>query len=119
VVSTGIADTAFLEAEKELLARGVQKPLHCVGEKRFLGEFSAAPAVMVKIPAGLKTRPVGGSWTAWVCSDWCGHRAWARQTAAGTWAARHGVHIHACLEAAHGDDFLPLPDLDSEGTGSP
>jgi hypothetical protein len=38
-------DTDFLEAAKELQSRGMQKPPLWVGEKQFLGEFSAAPAV--------------------------------------------------------------------------
>jgi hypothetical protein len=42
--------------------------------------------------------------------------AW--QSAAASWAARCGVHSGACLEAAHGNDLLPLPDLESEGAGS-
>jgi hypothetical protein len=33
-------------------------------------------------------------------------------------AARRGVHGRACLEVAHGDDLLSLPDLEGEGTGS-
>jgi hypothetical protein len=49
--------TVFVEAAKELLAQGVQKPPRRVGEKQFLGGFSAAPTVMMEIPAGLRTRP--------------------------------------------------------------
>jgi hypothetical protein len=45
-----------VEAVNELPAWGVQKPPHGVGEKRFQGVISAAPAAMVKIPAGLKTK---------------------------------------------------------------
>ncbi len=30
------------------------------------------------------------------------------------WAARHGVHGHARLEVAHGNDLLSLPDLESD-----
>ncbi len=56
-VSAGVVDTAFVEAAKELLSQDMQKPSHGVGEKRFLGKFSAAPAVVVKIPAGLRTKP--------------------------------------------------------------
>ncbi len=64
--------TAFVEAAKELPAWGVQKPPHGVGEKRFPGGFSAAPAAMVKKPAGLKMRSawkqldrLGGQRPAW------------------------------------------------------
>jgi hypothetical protein len=49
-------DTTFLEASKELQARGLQKIPYGVGEKRFLGEFSAAAAAVVKMPADLRTR---------------------------------------------------------------
>ncbi len=56
-VSTGTVGATFMEAAKELSAWGVQKPPSGVGEKRFLGELSAAPAGMVKKPVGLKTRP--------------------------------------------------------------
>ncbi len=55
-VSAGAADTAYVEAVQELPARGVQKPSRGVGEKQFQDIFLAAPAAMVKIPAGLKTR---------------------------------------------------------------
>jgi hypothetical protein len=55
VVSAGVVDTAFVKAGKELPTQGVQKPPRGVGDKRFPGEFLAAPAVMVKIPAGLRT----------------------------------------------------------------
>jgi hypothetical protein len=48
-----------VEAAKELPARGMQKPPCRVEEKQFLGVFSAALAVMVEIPVGLRTR------TAW------------------------------------------------------
>jgi hypothetical protein len=34
-------------------------------------------------------------------------------------AARHGIHGRARLEAAHSDDLLSRPDLESEGTGTP
>ncbi len=34
------------------------------------------------------------------------------------WAARRGGHGRGCLEVAHGN-YLPLPDLESEGAGSP
>jgi hypothetical protein len=61
-----------------------------VGEKRFPGGFSAAPAAMVKKPAGLKTRPawkqldrLGGQRPAWpsrlgpaVCRSVWGCQAW-------------------------------------------
>jgi hypothetical protein len=47
-----------VEAVKELPAQGVQKSPCGVGDKRFPGIFSAAPAAIVEIPAGLKTRPV-------------------------------------------------------------
>jgi hypothetical protein len=46
-----------VEAAKELPARGVLKPPHMVAEKRFPGKFSAAPAVVVKIPVGLRMKP--------------------------------------------------------------
>ncbi len=52
--------TAFVEAVKELLAWGVQKPPRRVGEKQFPGQFSAAPAAMVEIPASLRTRHAWG-----------------------------------------------------------
>jgi hypothetical protein len=42
----------------------------------------------------------------------------ARRSAAVSWAARHGVHGRARLEAAHGDDLLPQPNLESECAGS-
>ncbi len=93
-----------MEAEKELPAQGVQKPPRWVGEKRFLGGFSVAPATMVEIPAV-------------VGSSWHGRGAWARQSAAMSWAARRGIHGRACLEVAHGDNLLPLPDLEHEGVG--
>jgi hypothetical protein len=35
VVAAGAAGTASVEVVKELLARGMQKPPHRVGEKRF------------------------------------------------------------------------------------
>ncbi len=73
----------------------------------------AAPAVMVKIPVGLRTRPT------WWQLDCLGGWQPAWQSAAALWAARPGVHGHACHEEAHGDDLLPLPNLASEGTGSP
>ncbi len=44
-----------MEAVNELPAWGMQKPPHGVGEKRFHGVISAAPAAMVNIPAGLRT----------------------------------------------------------------
>ncbi len=34
-------------------------------------------------------------------------------------AAGHGVHGCACLEVAHGNNLLLLPDLVGEGAGSP
>jgi hypothetical protein len=46
-----------VEAAKELLAQGMQKPPRRVGEKQFPSGFSAAPAAMVKKPACQKTRP--------------------------------------------------------------
>ncbi len=57
MVSAGVADTASVEAVKELPALSVQKPPRGLGEKWFPDQFSAAPAAMVEIPAGLKTRP--------------------------------------------------------------
>ncbi len=56
-VSAGPVGTAFVEAAEELPVQGMQKPPHTVGEKQFSGIFLAAPAAMVKKPAGLKTRP--------------------------------------------------------------
>jgi hypothetical protein len=56
-VPAGAADTASVEAVKELPARGVQKPPCGVGEKRFPGIFSTAPAAMVEIPVGLTPSP--------------------------------------------------------------
>jgi hypothetical protein len=70
---------------------------------------------MVKKPAGLRTGPawkqldrLGGRWPAWpsclgpaVCSGVRGCQAW-----------------RPCLEAAHGDDLLLLPDLEDESIGS-
>jgi hypothetical protein len=47
-----------------------------------------------------------------------GCRAWARQSAAASGAARQGVHGCAHLEAAHGDDLLSPPDLEGERAGS-
>ncbi len=35
-----------------------------------------------------------------------------------SWAARCGVHSRAHLEVARGDDLLPLPHLEGEGTES-
>jgi hypothetical protein len=83
-------DIAFVEAAKELPVWGVQKPPRGVGEKWFLGGFSAAPAVMVKMPVGLRTRPtwwqldcLGGWRPAWpsrvgpaVCRGVEGCQAW-------------------------------------------
>jgi hypothetical protein len=43
-------DTSSVEAVKKLPVRGMQKHPHRVGEKRFLGIFLAAPAVIVEIP---------------------------------------------------------------------
>jgi hypothetical protein len=33
-------------------------------------------------------------------------------------AARRGVNSCACIEGAHGNDLLLLPDLEGEGAGS-
>jgi hypothetical protein len=41
------------------------------------------------------------------------------QSSAASGAARRGVHSHACLEAAPGDDLLSLSDLEGEGARSP
>jgi hypothetical protein len=90
-VSPGAASIAFVEAAKELPAWGVQKPPRGVGETLFLGGFSAAaPAAMVEIPEGLRTRPawwqldrLGGRRLAWllclglvVCRGIVGCQAW-------------------------------------------
>ncbi len=48
-----------------------------------------------------------------------GHCSWARRSAAASWVAGSGVHSCTRLEAAHSNDLLPLPDLESEGAGSP
>jgi hypothetical protein len=65
---------AFVEAAKEQLAHGMQKPPRGVGEKWFLGGFLAAPAAMVKKQMGLEMRPdwkqlelLGGLWISLVC----------------------------------------------------
>jgi hypothetical protein len=100
-----------VKAVKELQAPGVQKPPCRAREKRFLGGFLAAPAEMVKIPAGLRTRP-----TWWQLNRLGGRRpAWPLRLGL---VAGRGVHSHARLEAAYVDDLLPLPDLESEGAGS-
>jgi hypothetical protein len=54
-----------------------------------------------------------------VGGGWHGYRAWARWSAAASGAARHGIHSCTRIEAAHGDDLLPLPDLEGEGAESP
>jgi hypothetical protein len=115
VVSAGAANTAFVEAAKELPAQGMQKPPRGVGEKPFPDGFLAAPATIVKKPAGLRTRPAGRQLDR--LDSRRGHRAWARQSAAPSGAARHGVHGCARLDAAHGDDLLLLPDLEGDGVG--
>jgi hypothetical protein len=112
VVSADVADTAFVEARKELPARGVQKPPCRVGEKQFQGEFSAAPDGMVKIPAGLRTRP------AWWQLDRLGRQRPGSVCGGAPWAARHGVQSHARLEAAYGDCLLLQSNLEDEGAGS-
>ncbi len=96
MVSAGAVGTAFVEAAKELPARGMQKPI-------------------VKKPAGLRTRPAGRQLDH--LDSRCGHRAWAQQSTAPFGAAKHGVHGRARLYAAHGDDLLLLPDLEGEGVG--
>ncbi len=112
MVFADVADTAFVEARKELLARGVQKPPCGVGEKQFPGEFSAAPDAMVKIPAGLRTRP------AWWQLDRLGRQQPGSVCGGASWAARHGVQSHARLEAAYGDGLLQQSNLEGEGAGS-
>ncbi len=57
-----------MEATKELPARGEQKPPGGIGEKWFPGGFSAAPAEMVKKPAGLKMK---SSWKQLDCLGGC------------------------------------------------
>jgi hypothetical protein len=104
-----------VEVVKELPAQGVQKPSRGVGEKWFTSVFLAAPAAIVKVPAGLRTRPT------WWQLDALGGRQLAWPLLLGlavSWVVRRGVHSHACLEVGHGNDFLSLPDLESEGTGS-
>ncbi len=106
-----------MKAAKELPAWVVQKRPCGVGGKRFPGKFSAAPVVMVEIPAGLRTR---AAWWQLDClGGQRGHCTWVRQSATASWSAMHGVHSRACLEASHGIDLLLLPDLESEGVGSP
>jgi hypothetical protein len=41
------------------------------------------------------------------------------QSAAALWTARPGVHGHAFLETAHGNDLLLQAELEGEGMGSP
>ncbi len=107
MISAGAADTTVVEAAMELPAQGMQKPPRRVGEKRFLGGFSAAPDDEETSRSENETPleaagPLGRRWSA-----------------AASGAARHGVHGHAGLEAVQGDDLLSLPDLEGEGAGSP
>jgi hypothetical protein len=85
-----------VEAAKELPARSVQKPPWGVGEKQFPVGFSAAPAAMVKKPAGLRTRV---AWKQLGClGGRHGRHTWAWRSAVASGAARHGVHCHAVQE---------------------
>jgi hypothetical protein len=52
-----------------------------------------------------------------VGGGWLGHRTDVWRSATASLTARHG--IHAGLQAADGDDLVPRPDSDGEGTGSP
>jgi hypothetical protein len=74
--------------------------------KQFLGVFLAAPAAMVEIPAGLKTRP------AWWQLDHLDGR-WP------AWLPRLGLVVcHGIADCqAHGDDLLLRPDMEGEGEG--
>jgi hypothetical protein len=90
-----------------------QKPPRGVREKRFPGIFSVAPAAMVGIPAGLKTRP------AWRQLDRLGgwRRAWPpclglTVCRSNRWTTRCGVQGGEYLQAAHGDDLFLRPDLE-------
>jgi hypothetical protein len=55
----------------------------------------------------------------WWALGRCGRHGWAWRSAAASWAVRRGVPGRAHLKAAHGNDLLPLPDLESEVAGSP
>ncbi len=87
---TGIVS---VETMKALPVPGVQKPPRRVG-KWLWDHLGAAPEQKEKTPAGLKTRP------PWL------------------WAVRLGVRSRAGLQGAEGDDLIPGPDSDGEGTGS-
>jgi hypothetical protein len=113
VVSAEAVGTAFVEAAKELPAQGVQELPCRLGDKQFRGGLLAAPAAMVKKPAGLRTRP------AWKQLDLLGGR-WPLRLGPAVCSGVRGCQVwRPCLEAAHGDDLLSLPYLEGESVGSP
>jgi hypothetical protein len=94
-VPADVAGTAAVEAVKALPVSGVQKPPRWVG-KQFLDCFEVAPKKMVKIPAGLKTRP---AWWWWDCLGTC------LAVGCSDTDCRLGVCCHSSLEAADSDDL--------------
>jgi hypothetical protein len=93
-VSTGVAETAFVEVAKELPTWGMQKPPCGEGEKPFPSKFSATPAVMGKQPADLKTRP------AWWQLECLGERRPA-------WPSRLGRAVCYGIVGCHA--WIPRP----------
>ncbi len=102
MVSAGAADTAFVEAVKELPAWGVQKPPRRVGKKRFPGGFLAAPAAMVRTLASLRMKLAG-----WQLDRLGGWRPAAWQSAAASWAAKLGVHGYWFFNPSSQGPFFP------------